>query len=82
MANDFVFTEEEMAVDGGLGYPTTFAKLCRDRSFGPFSHGPWPALYLHPLCFGSTRGGGLTVPSNVRILQWQVCRRKHNKLEF
>ncbi|CAL1377876.1 unnamed protein product [Linum trigynum] len=26
--------------------------------------------------------GGLTVPSNLRILQWQVCRRKHNKLEF
>ncbi|KAJ8773428.1 hypothetical protein K2173_004258 [Erythroxylum novogranatense] len=26
--------------------------------------------------------GGLTVPSNLRILQWQVCKRKHNKLEF
>ncbi|KAK9690332.1 hypothetical protein RND81_09G120400 [Saponaria officinalis] len=26
--------------------------------------------------------GGLTVPSNLRILQWQVCKRKHNQLEF
>ncbi|KAJ6389418.1 hypothetical protein OIU77_027699 [Salix suchowensis] len=26
--------------------------------------------------------GGLTVPSNLRILQWQVCKRKHSKLEF
>lgn len=27
-------------------------------------------------------GGGLTVASNLRILQWQVCKKKHNKLEF
>ncbi|XP_021731915.1 uncharacterized protein LOC110698714 [Chenopodium quinoa] len=26
--------------------------------------------------------GGLTVPSNLRILQWQVRKRKHNQLEF
>ncbi|KAE8709169.1 pleiotropic drug resistance protein 1-like [Hibiscus syriacus] len=26
--------------------------------------------------------GGLTVASNLRILQWQVCKKKHNKLEF
>ncbi|KAK6914948.1 hypothetical protein RJ641_020065 [Dillenia turbinata] len=26
--------------------------------------------------------GGLTVPSNLRILQWQVCKKKHNKLEY
>ncbi|KAM7253963.1 hypothetical protein ACFE04_031645 [Oxalis oulophora] len=26
--------------------------------------------------------GGLTLPSNLRILQWQVCKRRHNKLEF
>ncbi|GAB4850118.1 hypothetical protein Ancab_029417 [Ancistrocladus abbreviatus] len=26
--------------------------------------------------------GGLTVPRNLRILQWQVCKRKHNKLEI
>ncbi|KAI9401821.1 hypothetical protein POPTR_001G175500v4 [Populus trichocarpa] len=26
--------------------------------------------------------GGLTVPRNLRILQRQVCKRKHNKLEF
>uniref|UniRef100_A0A803LN79 Uncharacterized protein n=1 Tax=Chenopodium quinoa TaxID=63459 RepID=A0A803LN79_CHEQI len=26
--------------------------------------------------------GGLTIPSNLRILQWQVCKRKHNQLEF
>ncbi|PIN20979.1 hypothetical protein CDL12_06337 [Handroanthus impetiginosus] len=158
MANDFVFTEEEMAVDEGLGYPKAYAKLCRDRSVGPFSHGPpftftpyalvpqedsrareldamfpiidpkakpttkpkvflsllWKqlnhlgnagfdpeiirvdpygnVLYYHadvasPLAwdidhwFPCSRGG-LTVPSNLRILQWQVCKRKHNKLEF
>lgn len=27
-------------------------------------------------------GGGRTVPSNLRIVQAQVCRKKHNKLEF
>ncbi|KAK6162561.1 hypothetical protein DH2020_002402 [Rehmannia glutinosa] len=147
-----------MAVDDGLGYPKAYAKLCRDRSFGPFSHGPpftftpyalvqqedsrtkeldemfpiidpkakpttkpkiflsllWKQLnhlgnagfdpevirvdsygnvvYYHadassPLAwdidhwFPCSRGG-LTVPSNLRILQWQVCKRKHNKLEF
>ncbi|KAE8735670.1 pleiotropic drug resistance protein 1-like [Hibiscus syriacus] len=26
--------------------------------------------------------GGLTVANNLRILQWQVCKKKHNKLEF
>lgn len=26
--------------------------------------------------------GGKTVPSNLRIMQWQVCRKKQNKLEF
>ncbi|XVF86537.1 hypothetical protein PTKIN_Ptkin18bG0049000 [Pterospermum kingtungense] len=26
--------------------------------------------------------GGLSVASNLRILQWQVCKKKHNKLEF
>ncbi|XP_010033909.2 myosin heavy chain, muscle [Eucalyptus grandis] len=26
--------------------------------------------------------GGLTVPSNLRILQWQACKKKHNKLEL
>ncbi|GJN37319.1 hypothetical protein PR202_gb26257 [Eleusine coracana subsp. coracana] len=26
--------------------------------------------------------GGKTVPSNLRIVQWQVCRKKQNKLEF
>ncbi|XP_042038506.1 myosin-9-like [Salvia splendens] len=158
MAKDFLFTEEEMGVDEGLGYPKAFAKLCRDRSVGPFSNGPpytftpyalsqqedarakeldemfpltdpevkpttkpkiflnllWKqlnhlgnagfdpemirvdpygnVLYFHadassPLSWDIDHWfpcprGGLTVPSNLRILQWQVCRTKHNKLEF
>ncbi|KAL2491316.1 hypothetical protein Adt_26944 [Abeliophyllum distichum] len=158
MASEFVFIDEEMVIDEGLGYPKAYAKLCRDRSFGPFSHGPpftftpyvlpqeedsrakeydemfpiidpkampttkpkifvsllWKrlnhlgnagfdpeifrvdpygnVLYYHadsasPLAwdidhwFPCTRGG-LTVPSNLRILQWQICKKKHNKLEF
>ncbi|KAK2974344.1 hypothetical protein RJ640_021200 [Escallonia rubra] len=158
MAADLLFNEEEMVVDEGLGYPRAYARLCKDRSFGPYSHGPpftftpyalhkheasrakdldemfpiidpkakpttkpkifvsllWkqlnhlgnagfdPAtfrvdtygnvLYYHadsasPLAwdidhwFPCSRGG-LTVPSNLRILQWQVCKKKHNKLEF
>ncbi|KAL2234036.1 UNVERIFIED_CONTAM: hypothetical protein Sindi_1135800 [Sesamum indicum] len=158
MANNLVFSDEEMAVDECLGYPKAYAKLCRDRSIGPFSHGPpftftpyalpqsedsrakelddmfpvtdpkakpttkpkiflsllWKqlnhlgnagfdpeiirvdpygnVLYYHadaasPLAweidhwFPCSRGG-LTVPCNLRILQWQVCKRKHNKLEF
>ncbi|KAK3026121.1 hypothetical protein RJ639_040793, partial [Escallonia herrerae] len=158
MAADLLFNEEEMVVDEGLGYPRAYARLCKDRSFGLYSHGPpltftpyalhkheasrakdldemfpiidpkakpttkpkifvsllWkqlnhlgnagfdPAtfrvdtygnvLYYHadsasPLAwdidhwFPCSRGG-LTVPSNLRILQWQVCKKKHNKLEF
>lgn len=152
------FTEEEIAVDEGLGYPKAYVKLCRDRDLSPYSHGPpftftpytlqqreatrerdldemfpivdakakpitnpkifvsllWKqlnhlgnagfdpstfrvdpygnVLYYHadstsPLAweidhwFPCSRGG-LTVPSNLRILQWQVCKKKHNKLEF
>ncbi|CAN4086756.1 unnamed protein product [Withania somnifera] len=40
MAGDLVFTPEEMVIDQGLGYPKAYAKLCKDRSFGPFSRGP------------------------------------------
>ncbi|CAJ1955146.1 unnamed protein product [Sphenostylis stenocarpa] len=157
-AEDYGFAPDEMVVSENLGYPKAFAKLCRDRSFGPYSHGPpftfipyalqeheaerardldemfpiidpkakatskpkifvtvlWkqlrhlgnagfdPAvirvdgygnvLYYHadsasPLAwdvdhwFPCSRGG-LTVLSNLRILQRQVCKRKKNKLEF
>ncbi|XP_042482680.1 uncharacterized protein LOC122063084 [Macadamia integrifolia] len=152
------FTEEEMVVDDGLGYPKLYAKLCRDPHLSPYSHGPpftfipysfqhqedlrvreldqmfpiidpeakpstksrnyasllWKqlnhlgnagfdpeifrvdpygnVLYYHadsasPLAwnidhwFPCSRGGR-TVPSNLRILQWQVCKKKQNKLEF
>ncbi|KAF8389034.1 hypothetical protein HHK36_025719 [Tetracentron sinense] len=152
------FTEEEMVIDEGLGYPKAYAKLCREPHLNPYSHGPpftfipyilqpqaalrareldqmfpiidpnakpskkpklfasllWkqlnhlgnagfdPAkfrvdpygnvLYYHadsasPLAwkidhwFPCSRGGQ-TVPSNLRLLQWQVCKKKHNKLEF
>ncbi|KAM5578897.1 hypothetical protein ABKV19_008952 [Rosa sericea] len=158
MAFDYAFTQEELKIDDGVGYPNAYAKLCRDRRAGLYSHGPpftfmpyclqqqedlrarefekmfpivdpkakptarpkifvsllWkqlnhlgnagfdPAvirvdpygnvLYYHadsasPLSwdidhwFPCSRGG-LTVPSNLRILQWQACKRKHNKLEF
>ncbi|XP_019195997.1 PREDICTED: uncharacterized protein LOC109189815 isoform X2 [Ipomoea nil] len=49
-------------------------------------------LYYHadsasPLAWGihhwfPISRGGLTVPRNLRILQWQVCKKKHNQLEF
>lgn len=157
-AEDYGFTPEEMIVNENLGYPKAFAKLCRDRGFSPYSHGPpftfipyalqqdeaerareldelfpiidpkvkatskpkifvsvmWkqlrhlgnagfdPAmirvdaygnvLYYHadsasPLAwdvdhwFPCSRGG-LTVLSNLRIIQRQACKRKKNKLEF
>ncbi|XP_058074611.1 uncharacterized protein LOC131223281 [Magnolia sinica] len=159
MATKFSFTEEEMAIDEGLGYPRAYEKLCRNpHLFNSFNQGPpftyipyvlpnqealrardlkqlfpivdpekkplanprnyanllWkqlnhlgnagfdPArfrvdiygnvLYSHadlgsPLAweidhwFPISRGGR-TVPSNLRILQWQVCKKKQNKLEF
>ncbi|XP_022870328.1 titin homolog [Olea europaea var. sylvestris] len=158
MATESVFRDEKMSIDQALGYPESYAKLCQDRSFSPFSHGPpftftpyslkqqedsrakeldemfpiidpkakpttkpkifqsllWKnlnhlgnagfdpetfrvdpygnVLFYHadsasPLAwdidhwFPCSRGG-LTVPSNLRILQWQVCKRKHNKLEY
>lgn len=42
MAQDygFTFTSEEMVVNDNLGYPKAYAKLCRDRGFTPYSHGP------------------------------------------
>ncbi|XP_020223172.1 uncharacterized protein LOC109805499 isoform X1 [Cajanus cajan] len=157
-AEDYGFAPEEMTVNENLGYPKAFAKLCRDRSFSPYSHGPpftfipyalqedeaerardldemfpiidpkakatskpkifvsvlWKQLrhlgnagfdpavirvdgygnvvYYHadsasPLAwdidhwFPCSRGG-LTVLSNLRILQRQACKRKKNKLEF
>ncbi|KAF6166956.1 hypothetical protein GIB67_030649, partial [Kingdonia uniflora] len=157
MATILAFTDEEMVVDDGLGYPKAYGKLSRDPQLNPYTHGPpftftpyalqhqetsrakdldqlfpildpeaklsikpklyasllWkqlnhlgnagfdPAifrvdsygnvLYYHadsasPLAwdidhwFPCSRGG-LTVPSNLRVLQWQVCKRKHNKLE-
>ncbi|CAL0324145.1 unnamed protein product [Lupinus luteus] len=158
MAEDYVFTPEEMAVNENLGYPKAYAKICRDRGFSPYSFGPpftfipyalhedeaerardldqmfpiidpkakptnkpkifisilWkqlshlgnagfdPAvirvdtygnvLYFHadsasPLAwdidhwFPCSRGG-LTVMSNLRIIQRQAHRRKKNKVEF
>lgn len=158
MAFDLVFTEEDMAMNEGIGYPNAYAKLCRDRSLSLYRNGPpftfapyaltqnevcrvkefeelfpiidpkakptakpkifvsllWkqlnhlgnagfdPAtfrvdpygnvLYFHadsasPLAweidhwFPCSRGG-LTVPSNLRILQWQVSKKKSNNLEF
>ncbi|KAG6606777.1 hypothetical protein SDJN03_00119, partial [Cucurbita argyrosperma subsp. sororia] len=158
MADNCLFSEEEMAIDEAVGHPQAYAKLCRDRQAGLYCRGPpftftpyslkkretatameldqlfpiinpkakptakpklfvsllWkqlnhlgnagfdPAvirvdhygnvLYYHadsasPLAwdidhwFPCSRGG-LTVPSNLRILQWQACKRKHHKLEF
>ncbi|XP_038881153.1 titin homolog isoform X2 [Benincasa hispida] len=158
MADNCLFSEEDMAIDEAVGHPQAYAKLCRDRQAGLYTHGPpftftpyslkkretatakeldqlfpiinpkakptakpklfgsllWkqlnhlgnagfdPAvirvdhygnvLYYHadsasPLAwdidhwFPCSRGG-LTVPSNLRILQWQACKRKHHKLEF
>ncbi|TYH79543.1 hypothetical protein ES332_D03G071900v1 [Gossypium tomentosum] len=158
MAVEYAFADEEMVIDEGLGYPRAYAKICRDRSLGPYPHGPpftfipyvlhqnenlrakeldelfplidpkarpsakpkifinllWKqlshlgnagfdpevirvdpygnVLYYHadsasPLSwdidhwFPCSRGG-LTVASNLRILQWQVCKKKYNKLEF
>ena len=40
MAMDIAFSEEEVAIDEGLGYPKAYAKLCWNRGLGPYSHGP------------------------------------------
>lgn len=48
MAFDYAFTGGEMEIDDGLGYPKAYAKLCRDRSVGPYSHGP-PFTFV-PYC--------------------------------
>ncbi|XP_044496500.1 uncharacterized protein LOC123218910 isoform X2 [Mangifera indica] len=158
MTTDYIFSEDDMVVDEGVGYPKSYARICRDRGVGLYTHGPpfcfrpyslqpdealrakelekmfpiidpkakptnkpkvflsllWkqlnhlgnagfdPAvirvdlygnvLYYHadsasPLAwdidhwFPCSRGG-LTVPSNLRIIQRQVFKRKHHKLEF
>lgn len=40
MVDRIVFADDEMVVDQGVGYPRAYARLCRDRGLGPFSHGP------------------------------------------
>ncbi|KAG9459407.1 hypothetical protein H6P81_003915 [Aristolochia fimbriata] len=159
MASELRFTEEDMEIDQGLGYPKAFAKLCRQPQLrNPYKHGPpfsyipysmqpqdslmasdmneifpiidhnkepsmnprhyvnllWKQLnhlgnagfdptkfrvdpYGNVLYFHADMGsplawdidhwfpcsrGGRTVPSNLRILQWQVSQRKGDKLEF
>ncbi|KAH0982691.1 hypothetical protein GBA52_009868 [Prunus armeniaca] len=54
MAFDYSFTADEMAIDDGLGYPKAYAKLCRDRSAGPYSHGP--PFTFHALLSAATGG--------------------------
>lgn len=39
-------------------------------------------FHVHFLISWLITGGGLTVSSNLRLLQWQVCKKKHHKLEF
>lgn len=39
-AEDLMFSEDEMRVDQGLGYPIAYSKLCKDPSFWSYSHGP------------------------------------------
>jgi len=39
-AEDYGFAPDEMLVNENLGYPKAFAKLCRDRGFSTYSHGP------------------------------------------
>lgn len=45
MAADYTFSEDDMVVDEGLGFPKAYAKICRDRAgVGLYSSGP-------PFCF-------------------------------
>ena len=47
-----------------------------------FWHGTMPKVDWF-LCFVSVyTGGGKSVPSNLRLVQWQVQQKKENKLEF
>ncbi|RWR73243.1 titin [Cinnamomum micranthum f. kanehirae] len=159
MAATFSFSEEDMEIDEGLGYPKAYAKLCRNpHLFNAYNQGPpfayspyilhsqkasraselnqffpvidgdrkpsanpssyvnllWKQLnhlgnagfdpakfrvdmYGNVLFFHADSGsplaweidhwfpcsrGGKTVPSNLKLLQWQVCKRKQNNLEF
>lgn len=40
MADNYLFSEEEMAIDEAVGHPQAYAKLCRDRQAGLYTHGP------------------------------------------
>ncbi|KAJ0007442.1 hypothetical protein Pint_30014 [Pistacia integerrima] len=44
MAAEYMFTDDDMVVDDGVGYPKAYAKICRDRGVGLHTHGP-------PFCF-------------------------------
>ncbi|KAJ8649134.1 hypothetical protein MRB53_002157 [Persea americana] len=159
MATTFSFSEEDVEIDEGLGYPKAYANLCRNpHLFNAYNQGPpfaytpyilhsqeasraseldqffpvidadrkpsanprnyvsllWKQLnhlgnagfdpakfrvdmYGNVLFFNADPGsplaweidhwfpcsrGGKTVPSNLKLVQWQVCKRKQNNLEF
>lgn len=44
MTTDYIFSEDDMVVDEGVGYPKAYARICRDRGVGLYTHGP-------PFCF-------------------------------
>nr|GMC82962.1 golgin subfamily A member 6-like protein 22 isoform X1 [Ipomoea batatas]GMD56214.1 golgin subfamily A member 6-like protein 22 isoform X1 [Ipomoea batatas] len=44
-AGDLIFTADEMAVDDNLGYPKSFAKLRKDKSFSLYSRDP-PFIFI------------------------------------
>lgn len=79
MAADCAFTEDDMAVDEGLGYPKAYAKICRDRSasgVGLYSHGP-------PFCFTPypLQEDEVSKKQKKNLVGWVESEGKFRKLE-
>ncbi|KAL6205146.1 hypothetical protein ACLB2K_022409 [Fragaria x ananassa] len=48
MTSDYAFTQEELNISDGVGYPNAYAELCRHCRAGLYSHGP-PFTFM-PYC--------------------------------
>lgn len=69
MANDSLFTDEEMSMNQALGYPEAYAKICGEPSFRSFSHGPPFTFTPYSLSHQEVPINLFTVSAVLRVLE-------------
>ncbi|XP_020588088.1 LOW QUALITY PROTEIN: uncharacterized protein LOC110029930 [Phalaenopsis equestris] len=77
---DFLWLQLDHLGNAGFD-PALFRVDCFGNVVYPHADSSSPLAWDIDHWFPVSRGGK-TVPSNLRILQWQVCKKKTNKLDF